>query len=253
MEIDTPYFSGVSPLWVTPGKPEIAERYHEAVLELAKWAGPDWADNKKTNFFMIRQVVIQSIDAWSNYDWDQDRRLIDERKDDVRQLRKAKGLPQILRSLVGSDRFKSLKIRFVTAILAHLKIEIPTTLRNGDCFDAFDRGFGNLADAIEAGDQFSAKYGAIEYDQLPRSLPRIRVAIALCIADRITLFRRDGYSKGTLVCPHPPSLSPDLPWKAIALFASANTGEVEATLEEANVQTLVESLAKSAKLIRWTP
>lgn len=252
-EIDTAFFAGVSPLWVAPGLPPIAGKYHEAVHELAKWAGPDWPVNEKTNFFMIRQVVIGSCDAWSSHDWKQDQQWIEERRADAKDLRKKIGLPQIMRSLIGPDRFKRLKIRFTTIVLLQLKIKIPATLTNGDFIDAFDLGCAKMASAIELGDRFPARYGAIEYDKLPSTLPRIPVAIALSIADRITTFRRDGHSKGTLVCPHEPNLSPNLPWKAIALFVLANALEADANLNESNIQTLVESLAKSVRLVRWTP
>ena len=253
VEIDTQYFSGVTPLWVPPGSAEIPEKYREAVLELAKWAGPHWPENGASGFFLIRQVVIASCEAWSIHDWERDRIWIEERKRDLKHLRRASSLAQMLRSLVGSNSFKRLKIRFVTTLLMRLQIELPKRLKNGDCIDAFDQSLDMFADAVDIGDRLPAKYGAIEYITIPKSLPQITVAIALSIADRITFFRKDGHSRGTLLNPHKPNLSPNLPWKAIALFASASADDGNGFAEGQSVQTLVESLTKTVSSVRWSP
>lgn len=252
-EIDTQYFAGVTPLWVPPGGAEIPDKYHEAVVELAKWAGPQWSENDASGFFLIRQVVIASCEAWSAYDWERDRIWIEERRQDVKLLRRTSGLAGTLRTLAGSNRFKRLKIRFVARLLTQLNIKLPTDLKNGDCIDAFDQSLKGFADSIDIGDRLPAIYGAIEYQNIPNSLPKITVAVALTIADRITFFRKDGHSKGTLINPHRPTLSPNLPWKAIALFASASADDDNGFGDGQSVQTLVESLARTVSYVRWSP
>lgn len=251
--INTQFFSDVTPLWVAPGSDQIPQQYREAVLALADWAGPSWSDNEKTGFFLIRQVVVQTCEAWRSYDWHRDRTWIDERRNDLARLRRSRKLAPLLKILPGRDRFKRLKVGFARIFLMNLNIEIPNGLRNGDCVDAFDNSLQYLQRMLDGKDQFPAQFGAIEYDGLPASLPQVEVAIALAMADRITFFRKDGHSRGTLLNPHEPCLSPNLPWLAIAMFASANLETPEEILTGSDVQSRVQSLAKSVSRVRWTP
>lgn len=251
--IDTEYFSDVTPLWVPPGRSPIPERYHDAVWALAEWAGEGWSDNDETDFFLIRQVLIQSCEAWSQHDWERDRIWIEERLEDQKTLKQFGRSLSMMSVLAGPIRFKRLKIRFVQILSASLGIKLPSNLKNGKCIDAFDQSVKFLGSSIEHGDNFPAQFGAVEYLELPNRLPQIEVAVALCLADRITFFRKDGHSRGTLHNPHEPTLSPELPWKSIALFASANVPDADEEIGQSNVQTRVENLAKSADRVRWTP
>lgn len=251
--IDSDFFKGVTPLWRPPATAAIPERYHEAVLELAKWAGPDWSQNNETDFFLIRNLTIRSCEAWRTYDWDYDSKVIVHRKDDRKLLKAPKKLSHPLRQIIGGNRLIRFKIHFTRIFLASLGVSLSKGTTNAQTIDAFDEALSYLTGAIEAGDNLSARFGAIEYDAIPAATPKISVAVALCLADQITFFRRDGYQKGTLDNPHKPNLSPDLPWKAIAYFSAAAVDDPDETISEFNVQSRVESLAMSAIRVWWCP
>ena len=250
--INTQYFKNVTPLWRPPDQPPIPEKYHDGVLALAEWAGPDWADNGKTDFFLIRTVVIESCEAWFSYDWDVDAAWIAERKADAKLLPNLKKSAIELSRLFGNGDFRALKKNLVRAILIELGIDAPKTLTNGKAISALERSIEHFADWTKVGDKFHARYGAIEYLDLPDRLPRQETAIALSLADRITFFRKDGHSSGSLTTPHLPNISPKLPWKAIALFASANMADSDRQIGPSNVQTLVTSLSEHIARVHWT-
>jgi hypothetical protein len=251
--IDAKFFVGVTPLWHPPTSASIPERYHEAVYELARWAGPGWAQNDETDFFLIRNLTVRSCEAWRAYEWNHDRAIIAHRKDDRQLLKAPKKLSFPFRQILGGNRFNCFKIQFTRIFLASLKIPLPDGTTNGQAIDAFDEAFSFLAEAIDRGDKLPARFGALEYDTFPKSLPTSSVALALVLADQITFFRRDGHQKGTLSNPHEPHLSPQLPWKAIAYFAAAAFDAADETLSEFDVQQRVESLAKSVSLVWWCP
>jgi hypothetical protein len=251
MSIDTQYFKDVTPLWQPPDQPSIKEKYHDGTLALAEWAGPEWADNDQTDFFLIRSVVIDTCESWISYDWDGDEAWIAERKVD------AKFLPSLARSafelsrMFEKGRFRAIKKNLVREILVELGIDVPRALTNADAIAALERSIERFAEWTKIDDNAHARYGAIEYHDLPDRLPRREIAIALSLADRITFFRKDGYSSGSLSTPHPPNISTNLPWKAIALFASANIVDPYMEIGPSNVQTLVTSLSEHVARVHW--
>lgn len=248
--ISTEYFQDGTPLWVPPGKPEIAQHYHHAVQALAEWVGPDWHKNKSTNFFLIGSVIIDSCESWRNHNWDGDRRWIDERKNDAKCRTELEKASSVMLRVLEKTAFRSLKKELTQVLMRDLGVEVPHSLTNVDGITAVERTFRWLASRAKIRDRARAKFGAIEYFILPKQLPGHEVVIALCLANQITFFRQDDHSRGGLDAPHSPDLSQDLPWKAIALFATANSDDGD-VLDESKVQTLVSSLAKSVDGVFW--
>ena len=252
VSINTQYFNDVTPLWRPPDQAPIPKRYRDGVLALAEWAGPKWADNDQTDFFLIRTVVIASCEAWLSYDWDSDEAWIAERRADAKLLPNLEKSTSELLRLLGSGRFRALKKNLVRALLVELGIDVPRTLTNAEAIVALERSTERFAEWTKIGDKGHARYGAIEYQVLPDRLPRRETAVALSLADRITFFRKDGYSSGTLSTPHLPNISPNLPWKAISLFASANLTDPDMEIGPSNVQTLVTNLSENVARVHWT-
>lgn len=250
--IDTQYFADVTPLWRPPHEQPIPERYHDAVYALAEWAGPDWSRADLTGFFLIRQVIISSCEAWNVYDWEADASWIKERKIDAARAADLERSVSKLANILITNQFRRCKLDFIGTFLSELNIEPPNDLSKGAAISALDRTIEWIVRRTQLRDRFPSRYGSIEYDNLPDRLPRKEGAIALSLADRITFFRKDGHAKGSLQTPHPPNLSPNLPWKAISLFASANCAEESQEIAPSNIQTRVEKLASNVARIYWS-
>lgn len=249
-KVDSKYFTGVTPLWEPPDKPAIPEKYHDAVYALAEWAGPDWSVNERTSFFLIRMVVIESCEAWSQYDWETDELSINDRRLNEKKRPKLAKAAEKLSDSLASPSFQDLKIGYLRHLLAQIGAKPPFGFTNDDAIAAVENSFQTLAKSASIIDRAYARYGPIEYEILPTRFPQKEVAIALSLADRITYLRKDGESAGSLWTPHPPNLSRNLPWRAIAYFASANADENN-MLDETSVQTQVQSLARSVSQVYW--
>lgn len=250
LSVDSPYFNNVTPLWAAPSREPVPEKYHDAVQALAEWAGPAWPDNKQTNFFLIRMVVIQSCDSWAEYNWEADEQWISEIRSDERLRPRLVKATAALANLLDQPGFRNLKRQFLLNLLQDIGSDVPAGLTNDDATKAVEHSFRQLTDGAAIRSWPRVRYGAIEYDSLPTRLPQKEVAIALSLADRITFFRKDGHSAGSLFTPHPPNVSPDLPWRAIAYFASANAS-ADNQLDPSSVQTQVASLARSVETVYW--
>jgi hypothetical protein len=249
--IDSQYFTDVTPLWVAPGREPIPDKYHDAVQLLAEWAGPSWSDNEQTDFFLIRTVVVQSCDSWAAYDWGADEQRISELRSDSRRHATLVKAAENIANLLGQPGFRSIKRRFLRSFLLDIGGDIRVGLTNGEAVAAVERSFQRLAEGAKIQSWPRVRYGAIEYESLPGRLPQREVAVALSLADRITFFRKDGHSAGSLGTPHPPNISPKLPWRAIAYFASANAS-ADRQLDESSIQKQVTSLARSVESVHWS-
>lgn len=248
----TQYFENVTPLWVPPNHEAIETRYHDAIDALVEWVGNGWPNNETSNFFPMRHMLIKSCQSWAAYDWQSDFDRIEERRADAKHLSKLDNAFSQFVLALGAAPFRSRKKRLGLTFLGELCPNATTKLTNEEGIAAIERALSSFGDCLKTKDRFYARYGAIEYSGIPQQLPRREVAIALCLADRITFMRRDRHSEGTLCCPHKPSFSKNLPWKAIALFASAHCFEGDDELTTSNVQTLVKSLARKAVLVHWS-
>lgn len=249
---ETPYFQNVTPMWVAPGRKPVDWRYQDAVDALVEWIGTDWVNNETTNFFPMRQCIIRSCDSWAAHDWQSDAEWIEQRRLNAKHLPALdKAFAKFLDEMSKAP-FRDEKKILGVAFLSEFYSELPTKLTNGQAIEAVERVLDWYHQRLKVRDRGYAKYGAITYAGLPSQLPRKEVAIALSLADRITFMRRDGLSEGTLHCPHKPRISKNLPWKAIAFFASANCVDAHSMLDASNMQTLVSSLAKKVALVEWT-
>jgi hypothetical protein len=250
-KVETDFFQNVTPLWVRPDSQPVADRYNDAVDALAEWIGPDWPSNEKSNFFLMRHTLVRSCESWKSHNWDADAAWIAERRTDARHIGELDRTFEKFAAALNKAPFRHKKRMLGLAFLAEFLPEQDVKMTNAEGIAAVDRAVEWFRGSLKGRDRAYARYGAIEYSTIPRQLPRREVAVALSLADQITFWRRDGFSEGTLHCPHRPSISKNLPWKAIALFVSANCEAAEDILDSATIQTLVTSLAQKVALVHW--
>lgn len=246
--VSSRYFANVTPLWVGPGKPPIDRVYHGAASSLADWAGPDWPDNEKSGFFPLREYLIQACERWASFDWEQDRRNIEQWRSSRKRInsliRTTKAFEAELKLTPNGQAYRDLGISIVGEVAP--EAEINLTYQEG--IKAVQRGLDRFAQDSQRFPR-SYRYGSIEYADIPHRLPRHEIAIALVLADLVTGFRRDRHQAGALWFPRPPVLSPRLPWKAIGQFAGARSDAPDGGLSPENVQTLVTNLARQVSRI----
>jgi hypothetical protein len=245
----TQFFSDVTPLWVGPGKLPIEKCYHEAVQDLAIWAGPNWSNNEQTFFFPIRHGVIKACERWNTHDWKSDVAGIAERREDAKRLGELeRSFARFARTL-GKAPFRQQKRMLGLIFLAELcpdeAIGLPLTARLSDVDKAVER----FHEELKIRRNYGAQYGPVEYAGLPKQLPQREIAIALSLAVFITVWRRDGLAMGNHLAWQQPVLSKDLPWKSIANFAWANSANPTSSCDSKDVQKRVTSLAKKAALV----
>jgi hypothetical protein len=248
---ETPYFQSVTPLWVAPGRPNVESRYHDAVNALVDWIGDGWINNATTNFFPMRQCLILSCESWAAHDWQSDADWIERRRLNAKHLPELESTFTKFLAAMEKASFRNEKKMLGVAFSKEFWSEPPSEMTNQEAIDAVERALEWYGQRLKIKDRGCAHYGAVIYAGIPRQLPRKEVAIALSLADRITFMRQDGLSEGTLSCPHKPKISKNLPWKAIALFASANCIDAENEVDTSNLQTLVTSLAQKVAFVVW--
>jgi hypothetical protein len=240
----TAYFDDVTPLWVPPNVSPIDTRYHSAILELAKWAGPNGVSNEETFFFPLRQKLIRICERWRDHDWSHDVRWIDERREDSNSLA---GLDHAFGKFVCASRkapYRQQKRALGIAFLAELCPDSRVELYHEQGIAAVERALDRFTQTLKVTDHARAQFGPIEYPQIPRQLPEREIAIALSLASSITIWRRDGLAKGNHISPHKPAISKNTPWKTIALFAWANSTNADYQIDIKDTQKRVTSLAK---------
>lgn len=121
---------------------------------------------------------------------------------------------------------------------------IPAEIRHLDARLAVEGTMDWFAKHLCRRDKFPSRYGCIVYPGLPKALPNKETAIALSLADRVSFWRRDGLSEGSLSYPHKPTLTSKLPWKAIAEFALASVSSTEDG-DATSIQGQVTKLARN--------
>lgn len=240
----TAYFEGITALWVPPNVAPINTRYHSAILELAKWAGPNWVSNEETFFFPLRQKLIRICERWRDHDWSHDVRWIDERREDSNSLG---GLDHAFGKFVSALKkapFRQNKRALGIAFLSELCPDAHIELNHEQGINAVERALGRFYQNLKVKDHARAQFGPIEYPRIPRQLPEREIAIALSLASSITIWRRDGLAEGNHISPHKPAISKNMPWKAIALFAWANSANADYQIDTKDIQKRVTSLAR---------
>jgi hypothetical protein len=243
------FLENVTAIWVPPGSQPLDASYYNACLELQKWAGPNWVNNQETFFFPIRRKLIKICEKWRSHDWKSDVNLIKEKRED------AKHLPGLGRSFslfslaLKKAPFKLRKWDLGLAFLAELCPDADIVLTNEQGIAAVERAVDQFRQHLKIRSPTMTQYGPIEYSSLPRQLPEREIAIALCLASCISVWRRDGLAEGSHIAWQKPVITRNLPWKSIALFAWANPAKGEQQLEAEAIQKRVTSLAKKVMLV----
>lgn len=246
--VNTPYFEGVTPLWVAPDREPIPKRFHAACMSLADRAGPYWPENDKTGYFPLRHSLVKICEQWHAHDWDADEYQIAARKLDEKNRKNLADRTKAFRLSLGKSAFRyaerDLGLSIVSALCPEAQIDL--TLEQG-C-DAVASALQQFETAISRPDRFPVRYGPLEYDTFPNRKPAREIAIALVLADLATGFRMDEHREGGTTFPRAPLLSPNLPWKAIAEFATAFTDDRNASIDPNNIATRVGNLRE--KVVR---
>jgi hypothetical protein len=240
----TAYCDGVTPLWVPPNQPSIDPRYHDAIHELAKWAGPNWVNNEDTFFFPIRRKLIRVCERWRSHDWKSDVDLIKERREDANHLPELERAFSLFLSALKKAQFNYRKQALGLVFMAELCPDTNVNLTNEEANNAIERAVEGFRQHLKIRDSASAQYGPVEYESLPRQLPEREIAVALSLAVSITVWRRDGLAEGDHILWQKAVISRNLPWKSIALFAWANAANGEWQIDAKDAQKRVTSLAK---------
>lgn len=251
--VDSAYFDGVTPLWVAPGRDQIPEHYHAASKSLADWAGPDWPDNDKSGFFPLREFLIGACDRWQAYDWDKDSAQIAIRKLDDKHREILARTTKAFRLALRKSAFRRAERDLGVAIAAALCPEGRIELTYAQGCDAVGDALKDFETRAVRRDRAPVRFGPLLYDTFPKRLPEREIAVALVLADFVTGFRKDPHRDGGRMFPRPPLLSPNLPWKAIAEFATAFTNDPTASINPDNIAMRVGNLYKKVARIYRHP
>lgn len=251
--VESAYFAGVTPLWVAPGRDPIPLHYHAASISLADWAGPDWPENEKSGFFPLRQFLIGACDKWQAYDWDRDRAQIALRKQDDKHREALARATKAFRLALRKSAFRRAERDIGIAIAAALCPEGWMDLTYAQGCDAVGDALESFEARAAQRDRAPVRFGPLLYDTFPKRLPDREIAVALVLADFVTGFRKDKHRSGGIHFPRPPLLSPNLPWKAIAEFATAFADDPAASINPDNIAMRVGNLHKKVARIYRHP
>ena len=256
--VNSDFFSGVTPLWVGPGRAPIPERFHAASFSLADWVTSRLPRNSDQNwsasesgFWPLRHFLIEATERWHSYDWKADEDLIASRKLDEKHLETLAKATCAFRHALGKPALRRAERDLGVSIVAALSPDARIEMTHEDDCNAVANALRELENWASQPDRHPARYGPLLYDTLPARLPKPEIAVALVLADLVTGFRKDGHNAGGIHFPRPAALSPELPWKAIAEFATAFSDDPEASITPENVATRVRNLrGKVAQIMR---
>lgn len=251
--VNSSYFDGVTPLWVKPNDAPIAQRYHAASISLADWAGPCWSDNEATGFFPLRHYLISACEKWHAYDWAADEELISVRKQEERHRETLVRTTKAFRLALRKSAFRRAERDVGIAIAAALCPDGQIDLAYEQGCDAIAHALRDFEVRVARRDRAQVRFGPLLYDAFPKRLPEREIAVALVLADLVTDFRKDIHRAGVRFSHRTPLLSPNLPWKAIAEFATAFTNDSAASINPDNIATRVGNLQKKVARILYSP
>lgn len=249
-KIDTKYFEGVTPLWVPPDRQPIPEKYHPAVRSLAEWAGPEWPENESSGFFLMRTILLNSCVFWEEYDWIRNQKRWRDRRANDKNRASLKSAAIKFQGALSAAPFNSERLSWFRSITLNPEISISEKMTNASAIEAIDQGIRMFVDHVSNASKVPFLFGPLEYPRPPRTLPSKFVAIALYLADLVSIWRRDGLEEGSIDYPHKPRITKRLPWKAIAQFACPPGSDPDDSLNPNNVQSLVTSASK--RIVRVT-
>jgi hypothetical protein len=251
--VNSSYFDGVTPLWVAPGRDPVSTQFHAASRSLADWAGPDWSENEKSGFFSLREFLIDACEKWKAYDWDRDRAQIATRKQDDKHRETLARTTKAFRLALHKSAFQRAERDFGIAIAAALCPEGRIDLTYAQGCDAVGAALKDFETMAARRDLSPVQFGPLLYDTFPQRLPDRQIAVALVLADFVTGFRKDQHRAGGLFFPRASLLSLNLPWKAIAEYATAFTDDPAASINPENIATRVGNLHKKVARIYRHP
>jgi hypothetical protein len=208
-------------MWVPPGQPEIDAEFRGAVLLLAEWAGPQWHINEKSNFFLIRDLLISLVISLSEFDWQMERTRFSIRQKSVRNWPRLQDAVDNFISASDNELNVSAKrialLKFLNLLPKSKQINITV-----------EDGWKALLEALNTGRKFldcdqnaPFHFGPIEYTSLPKRLPSHLTVAGVAMADLVSTHRVATSGKRLLSYPRKPTLSDDLPWKSFLLFLQA--------------------------------
>ena len=251
--VNSAHFDGVTPLWVAPGRVPVPLQFHAASVSLADWTGPDWPENEKSGFFPLRHFLIGVCDKWQAYDWDRDRAQIALRKQDDKHRETLARTTKAFRLALRNSAFRRAERDIGIAMAAALCPEGRIDLTYAQGCDAVGAALKDFEASAARRDRAPVRFGPLLYDTFPKRLPDREIAVALVLADFVTGFRKDQHRAGGLTFPRAPLLSPNLPWKAIAEFATAFTDDPAASINPENIAMRVGNLHKKVARIYRHP
>ncbi len=249
--VTSEFFTGVTPLWVGPGRASIPERFHAASFSLADWATSRLPRNSDQNwsasesgFWPLRHFLIDATERWHSYDWKADEDLIASRKRDEKHLETLAKATRAFRQALGKSAFRRAERDLGVSIVAALSPEARIEMKYEDGCNAVANALREFESIAIRPNRQPVRYGPLLYAALPARLPKPEIAVALVLADLVTGFRKDGNNMGGIHFPRPAALSPELPWKAIAEFATAFSDDPEASINPDTVATRVRNLRR---------
>jgi hypothetical protein len=258
--VNSDFFTGVTPLWVGPGRAPIPERFHAASFSLADWATSRLPRNSDQNwsvsesgFWPLRHFLIEATERWHSYDWKADEDLIASRKRDEKHQETLAKATRAFRQALGKSAFRRAERDLGVSIVAALSPEARIEMTYEDGCNAVANALRELESRAGRPNHQPVRYGPLIYKALPQRLPKPEVAVALVLADWVTQFRRDSYRAGDGSFPRAPLLSPELPWTAITLFATAFSDDPQAQFDHRKIASSVKNLRGKVMQIMSKP
>ena len=185
--VDTLYFSRVTPTWVPPNASAIPERYQPAINSLADWAGPSW--HESSDFFWVRDRVVEQCERYVAYDWDVDTKTIEYYKTAPRDHAELFKSFRRFKRLLDLPSFQNAKRILALSVLEEFSPDSEINISYQEGMDATDRALISFGEYLSNDPSPLLKYGPIEFEQIPRSLPKRSLAMALSLSDCISVFR----------------------------------------------------------------
>lgn len=229
--------------------PPLEVEYHAGVHSLALWAGPDWCSNERTNFFVIRHLLIKEVERWRAHTWSVDRDRISRLRFEIVQRPQLNRATSEFLKVLSQSEWNAEKRQFLHSLLEELELQADPKLTIEDAYKTLEQALCTLESITSRKLSKEIAFGPVLYENMPRALPRQGVAVALKLAHLITLWRRDCNQKGSLNFPQPPLLSPNTPWKAIAELASCSGSSSLESLDPSSIQMLVENLQRQVRYV----
>lgn len=195
---------------------------------------------------------MRASERWNAYDWKADEDLIVSRKRDEKHRETLAKATRAFRQAIGGSAFRRAERDLGLLIAAALRPNAQIEMTYEDGCNAIANALREFENQSLRPDRFPVRFGPLLYDTFPARLPEREIAVALVLADFATGFRKDEHRAGGIHFPRAPVLSPNLPWKAIAEFATAFSDDPEAAINPDNIATRVRNLrGKVARILRY--